>query len=103
MKTHHILFAITALLGACATVGRDFDTTHANDIRTAEQDKTQIAAWFGEPRFTTTFDKNPKGCVERWQWSYGTAAVGSSTRAKSLIVDFDADGKVCDHAFSSGG
>jgi len=103
MKIQHVLVLAVAMLTGCATVGRDFDTTHANEIKTAQHDKAQMAAWFGEPRFTTRFDKNPKGCVERWQWSYGAAAVGSSTKAKALIVDFDADGKVCDHAFSNGG
>ena len=99
MKTK--LIVLLALAG-CASAGRDFDTTHANEIRTAEHDKAQISSWFGEPRAITTFEKNAKGCVERWLWSYGAASVGSAARAKALIVDFDADGRVCDHAFSTG-
>jgi hypothetical protein len=91
-----------ALLAGCVTVGRDFDTTHANEIRAAEHDKAQIKAWFGAPRFTTTFARNGKGCVERWRYEYATATLGASGRAKALVVDFDGSGRVCDYAFSTG-
>jgi hypothetical protein len=103
MRSLHALVLSVVLSTGCVSVGRDFDTTHANDIRAAEHDKAQITAWFGAPRFTTTFDRNTKGCVERWRYEYATATVGSSGRAKALVVDFDVNGRVCDYAFSSGG
>jgi hypothetical protein len=103
MRLHQVPVLSVALLAGCVTVGRDFDTTHANDIRAAEHDKSQITSWFGAPRFTTRFDRNAKGCVERWRYEYATATVGSSGRAKALVVDFDTNGRVCDYAFSTGG
>lgn len=89
-----------SLLAGCATVGRDFDATHANDVKNGTHDKAQVTAWFGHPTTTTELRSNPRGCVERWQWSHATASLGTAAKAKVLIVDFDPQGKVCDHAFS---
>jgi outer membrane protein assembly factor BamE (lipoprotein component of BamABCDE complex) len=96
-----VCFAITG--AGCATVGRQFDTTHVNDIRKGAQDKAQIRAWFGEPYQTAPLQGNPAGCVERWQWTHAHSVAGGRTESQVLIVDFDAAGKVCDNAFSTVG
>jgi len=89
------------LVWGCATVGKAFDTTHVNDIQKGTQDKAQISSWFGPPHKTISpLQGHPAGCVERWQWTYAHAVAGGGTRSDALIVDFDADGKVCDNAFS---
>jgi hypothetical protein len=96
-----IVFVGVVLFLACATVGKKFDTTHANDIRKGTHDKSQITDWFGPPHQTTSpLSGHPAGCVERWQWTYAHSVAGGSTVSDSLVVDFDSDGKVCDNAFS---
>ena len=90
-----------ALMLSCATVGKEFDTTHANDVQSGVHDKQQMRAWFGEPhQVTAPLREHPAGCVERWQWTHAHSVAGGSTESESLVVDFDAQGKVCDHAFS---
>jgi hypothetical protein len=93
---------LALLLFGCATVGKEFDTTHANEVQTAVHDKQQMRAWFGEPhQVTSPLPNHPAGCVERWQWTYAHSVAGGSTESQSLVVDFDAAGKVCDHAFAT--
>ncbi|HEB89002.1 MAG TPA: outer membrane protein assembly factor BamE [Deltaproteobacteria bacterium] len=85
----------------CASAGRDFDTTHAADIEKGVQDKAQIRSWFGEPyQVAMPLSGHPLGCMERWTYTYAYSDRGGArTKAKTLIIDFDANGKVCDHAF----
>ncbi len=99
MRLALALATATLLLG-CATVGKKWDTTHANDVQKG-QDKAQLLAWFGEPTTRLSPLKNhPAGCVERWQWTYAHAVAGGSSMSEVLVVDLDGAGKVCDNAFS---
>ena len=100
MKTTALALVILAALAGCATVGHEFDATHANDVKTGDHDKTQMTTWFGAPTAKAALKDHPQGCVERWQWVHATATAGSAAKSKALIVDFDSTGKVCDHAFS---
>ena len=100
MKTMALLLVVLSMLAGCATVGRDFDATHANDVKTGAHDKAQVSTWFGPPTATAQLKDNPQGCVGRWQWTHATATAPSAAKSKALIVDFDSAGKVCDHAFS---
>jgi hypothetical protein len=89
---------------ASATGGRPFDTRHVRDIVKGAHDKAQIRAWFGEPfKVLAPLPRNPAGCAERWLFVQTDAtAVGTTVTSygsKTLIVDFDGAGKVCDHAF----
>ncbi len=34
-------------LAGCATVGRQWDTTHANDLQKHAHDKAQVQSWLG--------------------------------------------------------
>lgn len=93
---------VMLVAAACATVGKSFDVTHANDIQKGQHDKAQIRAWFGEPhQVTSPLPSNPASCVERWQYTHAHSVAGGSTESQVLIVDFDAAGKVCDNAFST--
>jgi outer membrane protein assembly factor BamE (lipoprotein component of BamABCDE complex) len=93
--------ALVALL-ACAGAGRKWDTTHANDVTKGVQDKAQIRAWFGEPYQSTPLTRHPLGCSERWTYTYAWSNWGGAqTRSDTLVVDFDANGVVCDHAYVS--
>ena len=90
-----------SFLVACATVGRKWDTTHANDIQKGVHDKHQMTAWFGEPNARVSpLSNHPLGCVERWKWTYAHSVYGGSTVADVLVVDFDTAGRVCDNAYS---
>ena len=85
---------------ACASSGRQFDTTHVNDIKKGVQSKADIQAWFGEPNSKVALKGNPKQCVERWTYVYAHAVgFGTVTESHSLVVDFNAKGKVCDSAY----
>jgi len=102
-----LLLLITALVlaGACASAGRRIDRTHLDDIAVGEQGKSEIRAWFGEPyAMQTNLQGHPSGCTERWRYEYAEAqGFGNVTYQEILVVDFDAAGRVCDHAFSKSG
>ncbi len=104
MKKKIMLFVIAvfalAALTACASAGREFDRTHVNDIKIGVQDKSRIRAWFGEPYQRETISATSAGCVERWMYVYAFSTyAGAKTKSSSLVVDFDRNGKVCDHAY----
>ena len=42
MKKILVIAFLSIMLGACATAGRKFDTTHVNDIKVGKQNKQQI-------------------------------------------------------------
>ncbi len=47
---------------------------------------------------------HPKQCIERWTYEFAKArGRGTVTYSEILVVDFDASGSVCDHAFSQTG
>lgn len=93
-----LVFALA--LAACASSGRDFDATHATDVQKGVQDKAQIQAWFGTPSQTQSLSGHPAGCSERWTYVHARSTYGGmETHTKTLVVDFDSDGVVCDHAF----
>ncbi len=93
------LAAIVALT-SCATAGKQFDRSHIRDIKAGVQDKAQIHAWFGEPSQMQPVTGSPAGCIERWIYAHAHSSYGGmKTKAASLVVDFDKDTKVCDHAY----
>ena len=96
------LVALAACLSmlACAGAGRRFDSTHVTDIQKAVQDKEQIRAWFGEPVQVQSLSDHPDGCTERWTSVHAFASYGGTrTESKSLVVDSEPKGLVCDHAY----
>lgn len=87
-------------LAACAGAGRKFDTTHARDVKKGEQDKAQIEAWFGTPYKRENLAGHPAGCTERWTYTHAWSNYGGmQTTVKTLVVDFDEQDIVCDHAY----
>ena len=92
-------------VSACASSGNKIDTTHINDVQNGVQNKDRIRAWFGEPSSTTTgLQGQPNKCVERWVYSYARAVgFGKVTCSEALVVDFNARGMVCDHAYTKQG
>jgi len=106
MKLKHIVILVflalsLALVAGCASSGRQFDASRTSEIQNGVQDKQAITSWFGEPLSVTPLGENSRGGVERWTYAYAHAVgFGSVTESYALVVDFDADGKVCDHAYS---
>jgi len=96
---------IAISLTACASAGKEFDRTHIKDIQPGVQSKDQIRTWFGDPyQVVAPLSGHPKGCVERWIYSYARAVgFGKVTQSDALVVDFDTTGKVCDHGSSISG
>ncbi len=99
------ILLLILIITACASAGHKINRTHIDDITNGVQNKTQIRAWFGEPyTIKTDLQGHPGGCTERWTFEYAKArGFGTVTYSEILIVDFDTEGKVCDHAFSSSG
>lgn len=95
-----VLFVTVFALISCATAGKQFDRTHIGDIKKGVHDKNQIRNWFGIPNQSQSITGSPAGCIERWIYVHAYASFGGAkTKAASLVVDFDRDGKVCDHAY----
>jgi outer membrane protein assembly factor BamE (lipoprotein component of BamABCDE complex) len=99
------ILSVVLLLAACASAGKPIDKTHMDEIANGVQTKAQIRQWFGEPYTVKTgLAGHPDGCVERWTYEYAKArGFGKVTYSEVLVVDFDAAGKVCDHAYSKTG
>lgn len=95
-----------ALLVACAALvacagsgaGRSFSTRHVDDLRRGAQDKNRVQAWFGQPVRIEKLHAHPAGCTERWTYVHAVSS-HARTRSESLVVDFDANELVCDHAY----
>lgn len=104
MKAQNVLkivavVAVLALL-SCASAGKQFDTSHVNDIKKGSQDKDQIRAWFGEPYRVQAISGSPLGCVVRWTYTHAFSSFGGAkTKTETLVVDFNKSGKVCDNAY----
>lgn len=105
MKRSH---GLTVLLGltlfgliACATIGKDFDRTHVNDIKKGVHDKAQVKSWFGAPYQVTTASSDASGCTETWTYQYAHATHGGrKVTSAALVVTFDKNSKVCTSAYS---
>ncbi|MGH0028516.1 MAG: outer membrane protein assembly factor BamE domain-containing protein [Myxococcota bacterium] len=104
-----LVLAVSALLLlltlACASAGRKVDRAHLDDIQKGAQTKAEIRTWFGEPYTVQPgLAGHPAGCTERWTYEYAKAqGFGTVTYREILVIDFDDDGRVCDHAFSKTG
>ena len=100
-----IILVLTITMASCASAGRKFDRTHINDIKIGVQDKDQIRAWFGHPyQVVAPLSEHPKGCADRWIYTFARAVgFGKVTQSDALVVDFDKEGKVCDHGASISG
>jgi outer membrane protein assembly factor BamE (lipoprotein component of BamABCDE complex) len=95
-----ILFVSIFALVGCAGAGREFDSTHAKDVQKGVHDKAQIQAWFGAPYQSLTLTGQPAGCTERWTYIHAWSNWGGAqTTTRTLVVDFDSNGVVCDQAF----
>jgi outer membrane protein assembly factor BamE (lipoprotein component of BamABCDE complex) len=104
MKSLRMLAVVGVLsflvLASCATAGKQFDRTHVSDVQNKVQDKNQIRAWFGDPYRVQAVTGSAVGCVERWTYVHAFSSFGGAkTTSASLVVDFDKNGKVCDHAY----
>jgi hypothetical protein len=91
--------ALAIALTGCAA-NKQFDTAHVGDVQNGAQDKDQVTQWFGDPhQIISPLRKHPAGCVERWQWTWAHSLPTGESVANALVVDFDKDGKVCDHGY----
>jgi len=91
---------LAPVIASCVSARKNPD-----DIEDGVQSKQQIRRWFGEPhRVKLGLQGHLKGCVERWAFEYAKdPGFDSSTHPELLVVDFDAEGIVCDHAFTKSG
>ena len=92
---------LTVVLGlaACGSAGRQWDTTHANEVQKGVHTQQDVRAWFGEPYTIEPVAGSPLGCVQRWTYTYASSVAGGTTVSDTLVVDFDPQGLVCDNAY----
>jgi outer membrane protein assembly factor BamE (lipoprotein component of BamABCDE complex) len=94
-----VALAAAAFLAGCGSAGREWDTTHANEVQRGVHTKAEIQGWFGPAYTVQAIADSPMGCVERWTYVYSHSVFGGSTVTDTLVVDFDAAGTVCDNAY----
>ncbi len=101
MRQLMTLVVLVAALGltACGSAGRQWDTTHANEVQRGVHTQQDIRAWFGEPYSVAPVSGSPAGCTQRWTYTYAHSVAGGSTVTDTLVVDFDPQGLVCDNAY----
>jgi outer membrane protein assembly factor BamE (lipoprotein component of BamABCDE complex) len=81
---------------SCVTVGKEFDTTHVNDVRRG-QSRTEIVHWFGEPASGNKFAlvESSQRCVKRYRYNFADREA-----SYVLWIDFDASDQVCNTVYS---
>lgn len=85
-----LIFACSLIAG-CASVGRDFDITKADQLTPGVSTEADAKQLFGEP---ITTQRNPDNGHELlvWQYAYGTG-LGTGGGQK-LAISFDEKGKM---------
>jgi outer membrane protein assembly factor BamE (lipoprotein component of BamABCDE complex) len=99
MKTLLILGALFLCFSwtlGCGTVGKDFDIEKAQTIKNGQTTREDIALMFGEPFKVGVQNSHPIWVYEQNKYR----ALGDDT-SKSLIVEFDDNGVVRNHAIMS--
>jgi hypothetical protein len=83
---------------SCVTVGKEFETTHVNDVRKG-QSRSEIVSWFGEPATGNKFAlvESPRGCVKRYRYNFADEG-----HSYVLWIDFDEHDQVCNTVSSTG-
>lgn len=86
--------------GGNTSQSQGLDQAAANSIVTGQHNKQDVTSLFGNATSVTQMPAGAaNGCVESWLYSR-TYQVGSNMVSDALVVAFDANGVVCDHAFS---
>jgi hypothetical protein len=97
-----VLCAGLVFAPACASAGRNFDESRVSNIKTGTTTRAEIEQWFGQPVSRAQVAGSAVGAVLRYTYSYAHSSWGgASTRAKALVVDFNAGDVVVDQSFSS--
>lgn len=90
------LFVSAALLGGCATVGKDFATHNVEEIRIGETSRDDIQEMFGDPWRTGVEDG-------KRTWSYGKYrySLFDDAETTDLVVRFNKDGTVSSYVYNT--
>lgn len=91
-----VLLATVVLVGACATVGRDFPVSQVSGIRIGETTRDEIRTMFGPPWRVGIEDGQRT-------WTYGKYSyrLFGEASTQDLVVRFDADGVVASYTFNT--
>ncbi|MEK7476830.1 MAG: hypothetical protein AAB152_14505 [Candidatus Coatesbacteria bacterium] len=77
------------LLGGCATIGRDFDSTSLAWVKPGETAKPEILEKLGNPFRVGVDSGDPT-----WTYGYYKYRLLGTSAAKDLVIRFGPDGKV---------
>jgi hypothetical protein len=88
--TRVILVFLLLLVPACATSGKPFDISRANQLRPGISTESDAKSLFGDP---VSMQSNPTNNHELLRWIYVHASpVGA--RGDALAISFDENGKM---------
>ncbi len=91
-----LVVCVSLVVGACATVGRDFPVDSVIDIQIDETTQAQIRETFGPPWRVGIEDG-------RTTWTYGKYRyrLFGEPSTTDLVVKFDSTGHVASYSFST--
>ncbi|MCJ8328821.1 MAG: hypothetical protein HRT89_01160 [Lentisphaeria bacterium] len=103
MKKLIMLLPLFFMLSCVSELGKKSDMDLIKKIKAGEQTKATILEWFGKPDVKRVEIVNKKGtCVESWTYRYQRSSFGAPIEySEVLLIEFDIEGKVCKHKFSS--
>ena len=88
---HLLVFVLVsaAALSGCATVGRNFDSTSLDWIKSGQTTKMEVLAELGQP-FRVGMDSGRR----TWTYGYYRYRLFGASTAKDLVIRWNSDGKV---------
>jgi hypothetical protein len=91
-----LLLFVPLLVGACATVGREFPANRVGDIALEQTTQSEIREMFGPPWRVGVEDG-------RTTWTYGRYRyrLFGEPSTSDLVVRFDPEGHVVSYSFST--
>ncbi len=91
-----LLFATSALLSACLTVGKSFPDYAVPDIKIGKTTESEIRKLFGPP-WRTGMD----GGERTWTYGHYRYSLFGEAKTEDLVIRFDKDGVVSSYTFNT--
>ena len=90
------LFGAGLLLAGCASVGTDYDVNALSQLKPG-MSQSQVVGMLGKPNTQARLPDGRTVLV----WSHSKASAFGHARARSVSLQFDADGKLVDSGYQT--
>lgn len=90
------LFGVGLLLAGCASVGTDYDVNALSQLKPG-MSQTEVIGMLGKPNTQARLPDGKTVLV----WSHSKAKAFGSVNARSVSLQFDADGKLVDSRYQT--